>query len=204
MDLDDALVQISEIRRQMARTQVFRGYRAITTGISALAAMVAAIIQYFWIPQPLGHITAYLTLWAVVAILSIVIVGVAMVVRCWRSESSLQREIALLAAEQFVPSLVAGGLLTYVLHQFAWEQLWMLPGLWAVLFSLGIFASRRLLPKLTLAVAGYYLLAGLVCLAKAKGEHAFSPWAMALTFGVGQLLASAVLWWTLEREYGRQ
>jgi hypothetical protein len=38
----------------------------------------------------------------------------------------------------------------------------------------------------------------------ARGLHAFSPWAMGLTFGIGQLLAAAVLYWNLERRYGRQ
>ena len=36
----------------------------------------------------------------------------------------------------------------------------------------------------------------------ARGEHAFSPWVMGLPFGVGQLLAGAVLYWTLERNDG--
>jgi hypothetical protein len=38
----------------------------------------------------------------------------------------------------------------------------------------------------------------------ARGTHMFSPWAMALTFGVGQLLAAAVLYWNLERNHGRR
>ena len=70
----------------------------------------------------------------------------------------------------------------------------MLPGLWQVLFSLGIFASCRLLPRATFGVAVFYLASGLTCLALARGEAAFSPWAMGLPFGVGQLLAAAVLY----------
>ena len=38
----------------------------------------------------------------------------------------------------------------------------------------------------------------------ARGLSAFSPWAMGLTFGVGQLLAAAVLYWNLERRHGGQ
>jgi len=80
----------------------------------------------------------------------------------------------------------------------------MLPGLWAVCFSLGIFASRTLLPRGIAPVAGYYLIAGCMNLVLARGPAAFSPWAMGLTFGVGQLLAAAVLYWNLERRHGRQ
>jgi hypothetical protein len=92
--------------------------------------------------------------------------------------------------------------LACVLLYHAPECLWMLPGLWSILFSLGIFASWRLLPKPTFWVAVHYLIAGIGCLMLAKGEHAFSPWAMALPFGVGQLLAAGILYWTLERPHG--
>ncbi len=70
----------------------------------------------------------------------------------------------------------------------------MLPGLWQIFFSLGIFASCRLLARATFWVAVFYLGTGLTVLALARGEAALSPWAMGLPFGVGQLLAAAVLY----------
>ena len=122
----------------------------------------------------------------------------------WRAghspATSWSREITRLAVGQFAPSVVAGGLMTIVLVRSAEETLWMLPGLWCILFSQGIFACRRLLPRATTAVAVFYLGAGLVCLATAHGAYALSPWAMGLPFGVGQLLAAAVLYGTLERK----
>jgi hypothetical protein len=44
-----------------------------------------------------------------------------------------------------------------------------------------------------IAVAVWYLAAGLACLAFAGGAHALSPWAMGVPFLVGQLLAALVL-----------
>jgi hypothetical protein len=68
-------------------------------------------------------------------------------------------------------------------------------------FGLGVFSSARLLPKPVFLVAGYYVLAGAGCLA--AGESlALDPWQMAATFGVGQFIAAAVLYWTLERGRG--
>ena len=52
-----------------------------------------------------------------------------------------------IAVEQFLPALGAGLLLTFTLQRVAPAQLWMLPGLWQVIFSLGIFASCRFLPE---------------------------------------------------------
>ena len=99
------------------------------------------------------------------------------------------------ATEQFIPAGVAGALLTFVLFRTAPQSLWMLPGLWQIIFSLGFLASCRSLPKPMFAVGVWYLASGLACLAFANGEHALSPWAMALPFGIGQLMMAAVLYW---------
>jgi hypothetical protein len=72
----------------------------------------------------------------------------------------------------------------------------MLPGLWAISFSLGVFASCRFLPRPMFAVGLWYLAAGLVCLVVESGPRELSPWAMGIAFGVGQLLVALAL------EYG--
>ena len=48
--LSNALDQISEIRRQMARGQVFRGYRAQTTAVTGVLAIAARRSQPQLIP----------------------------------------------------------------------------------------------------------------------------------------------------------
>ena len=60
-------------------------------------------------------------------------------------------------------------------------------GLWQIFYSLGIFASCRLLPRPTFWVAVFYLGTGLAVLALAHGEAALSPWAMGLPFGAGSI-----------------
>ena len=200
MELQDALSQISEIRRQMARTQVFRGYRSASVGFSGLVAFAAAAVQRRVAPDPRQDIRPYLVLWVGAAALSILAVAIEMIVRGRRS--SLAAQLTVLAVEQFLPCLVAGALLTYVLAHFVAEAHWMLPGLWAILFSLGAYASGRLLPRALFWVAGFYLVAGCLCLIFARGGAAFSPWAMGFPFGCGQLLTAAILYWTLERRHG--
>jgi len=49
------------------------------------------------------------------------------------------------------------------------------------------------LPRAIFAVGIWYLVAGLACLVFAQGDHAFSPWAMGVPYGVGQLLVAAIL-----------
>ena len=116
--------------------------------------------------------------------------------------AAANRAASLEAVERFVPSLAAGAILTVVFFKCITDQMWMMPGLWAVCFSLGLFASRTLLPHGITIVAGYYLIAGCLDLVLTSDHpHQFSPWAMSLTFGVGQLLCAAVLYWNLERKH---
>src|ERR1700730_16721898 len=75
------------------------------------------------------------------------------------------------AIEQFLPAMVVGLMLTVVLVRVAPRELWMLPGLWQLAFSLGIFASCRFLPRPMFAVGLWYLATGLACLAIVRGPR---------------------------------
>jgi hypothetical protein len=193
-DLDKALADITAIRSQMARGTEFRGYGPITVAATGLLAMLAAGMQALWLPDPAGNGLAYLALWVATAAVSVVLIGSEMVARSRRIHSGLADEMIHAATEQFIPAGVAGMLITVVLYRFAPESLWMLPGLWQIVFSLGLFASCRSLPRPMFAAGVWYLGAGLATLALANGEQAFSPYAMAVPYGVGQLYIAAVLY----------
>jgi len=203
MQLREALEQIAEIRQQMARSQVFRGYRSVTTAFSAVMAVAAALLQRYWIGEATFEQQCdSLWLWLAAAGISLVVVGAEMVHRYRRDDSAvLQREMTLLAVEQFVPCLVAGGLLTYGIVDWAGNSINLLPAIWCTLFGLGVFASRRVLPSGTFLIGAWYLLAGLMCVATRKDVN-FST-QMAVAFGGGQMLAAGVLYWQLERTHGR-
>jgi len=192
-DLDKALADITEIRSQLARGIEFRGYGPLTVAATGVLALAAAAVQALWLPEPATNVIAYIGLWIATAAISVVLIGIETVARSRRIHRGLADEMIHAANEQFVPAGVAGALLTFVLFQFAPETLWMLPGLWQIVFSLGFLASCRSLPRPMFAVGVWYLAAGLASLAFAGGAHAFSPWAMALPFGVGQFLMAAIL-----------
>src|SRR2546430_2489256 len=119
MRLNDALSQIADIRQQIARSQSFNGYRSMTTGLTGVIAILAAAVQRQVVPvDAIHHMNRYLIVWLVAAIVSILIVGAELAIRCWRSDEPLQREMSFHAIEQMTPSLVAGALLTYVITQF--------------------------------------------------------------------------------------
>lgn len=204
MELHEALDQLSEIRLQIARTESFRGYRSATAAFSGFVALAAATIQSIVMTQPAADPRGYLLLWIAAAILSVAVTGVEMVVRCRQTASPTAVRMTWMAVEQFLPCTIAGAVITIVVALRAPASAWLLPGLWGVLFSLGIFASSRLLPRQVAWVGLYYLVCGVLSLAFAQGAAAFSPWVMGGTFGGGQLLAATILYVTLERNHGRQ
>jgi len=192
-ELDKALAEITAIRHQMARGTEFRGYGPGTLALTGLLAMLAAAAQALWLDDPARDMAAYLALWIGTAAVCLALIGWETVTRSRRVHSGLAQEMIAAAVEQCLPAGVAGVLLTVVLLRYAPDGQWMLPGLWQILFGLGVFASCRFLPRAIFAVGVWYLAAGLACLAFASGGNAFSPWAMGVPFGIGQLLAAAVL-----------
>jgi hypothetical protein len=201
MELREALSQIAEIRQQMARGQVFRGYRALTTAFSGTVALLTGILQFIFAPYDQDP-RMFVCTWVSAAVLCLAVVAVEMVVRTRRSHSPLQRQLTLLAVEQFVPSVAAGGLLTWALCDFLPGHVQLLPGLWMILFALGVFASSRLLPRQIFAVAGYYMIAGIFTLVVTReAPRTMLDIAMAGVFSIGQFAIAAILYHQLERSH---
>jgi hypothetical protein len=194
-DLNKALGDISSIRRQMARTTEFRGYGPATMAATGIFGIAAAVAQTVWLPDPPNHLPSYVSIWILTAIVSAALIGVQTLTRAHRMHSGLAEEMIRMAVEQFLPAAVAGVLMTIVLVQFASSALWMLPGLWQIIFSLGVFSSCRFLPRAMLGAGAWYLVTGLACIALGDGR-AFSPWTMGVSFGVGQFLVAAILYFT--------
>jgi hypothetical protein len=192
-DLDRALADISQIRSQLARGSQFRGYGAATLAATSALAALAGLAQARWLPDPIHKPNTYIMLWSGTAALALIVIAMETVTRTRRMHSGMAQEMILSAVEQFLPSGLAGVLLTAVMLRFVPESLWMLPGLWQVVFALGVFASSRFLPRPMLLVGAWYLATALVCLVLARGEDTFSPWAMGAPFGVGQLIVAALL-----------
>ena len=192
-DLDRALADITAIRSQLARGTEFRGYGPVTVATTALLALLAAVLQALLVPDPAASPLTYLALWTGMAALAVLLTGAEMVARTRRIHGGFADDMLYTAVEQFIPAGVAGTLLTVVIYRFAPQALWMLPGLWQVVFGLGVFASCRSLPRGMFAVGVWYLAAGLAVLAL-SGDAPFSALAMAIPFGIGQLLMAFVLY----------
>jgi hypothetical protein len=193
-DLDKALADILAIRSQIAAGTAFRGYGSATVAATSGIALLTTLAQHFWLDNPTANPVVFLVGWAAAAFVSATLIWIEMQARSRRHHSGLADAMVQQAIEQFLPAAVAGVLLAILQWKFAPETLWMLPGLWQVLVSIGVFASVRSLPR-TIALGGaWYFLSGFTVLLIASQSHTLSPWTMGLPFVIGQLLLAALLY----------
>jgi fumarate reductase subunit D len=193
-DLDKALADIIAIRSQLAAGTAFRGYGPAAVAATAVVALLTAILQFYWLDDPTRNPIAFFAGWATAAVLSATMMWIEMRARSHRHHSGLADAMIHQAIEHFLPAGVAGVLLAAMLWKFAPETLWMLPGLWQILVSLGIFASVRSLPRSVAFAGAWYFVAGFAVLILASQSHALSPWTMGLPFAAGQSLMAAILY----------
>jgi hypothetical protein len=192
-ELRQALAEIQAIRTQVARGTQFRGYGPRSIAASGVLALGVAAVQAHWFSDAGHDVSVFLAIWISTATVSVLMAASEMVARARRVHDGFAKEMIHTAVEQFLPAIVAGILLTVVLVRATPQVTWMLPGLWELVFSLGIFASCRFLPGPVFGVGLWYLAAGLACLAVESSYQTLSPWAMGVPFGVGQLLVASVL-----------
>jgi hypothetical protein len=190
-DLNQALVDIRAIRRQMAEATEFRGYGPLTLFATAIAALVAGAVQAYWAPDPASHPREYVALWLATGVFSAGLIAAQMLTRANRLHSGMADEMIRMAVAQFLPAAIAGAILPFVLLFAAQSALWMLPGLWQIVFSLGVFASCRCLPRAMYLAGGWFLITGLACVAVGD-DRALAPAAMSIPYATGMALVAGI------------
>lgn len=192
-DLKKALADIGDIRLQLAAGTMFRGFGPAVMALTGLLALSTATVQTVWLGGLPAEPHAFVTTWATVAVLSAALIGWEMHARTRRQHAGLADAMLFNAAEHFIPVGAAGAGLAAVLLNFAPESAWLLPGLWQLLISIGLFAALRFLPRSVAIAAAWYFLAGLSAIMATSADRTLEPWAMGIPFGVGQLLLAVIL-----------
>lgn len=199
-DLDQALVDIRNIRRQVARTTEFRGYGPFTLSATSAIALLAGAAQSHWIPEPATHPEQYVALWLTTGVLCAALIATQMLTRARRLHSGMADEMVRMAVTQFLPAGIAGAILPLVLLHITHSVFWMLPGLWQIVFSLGVFASCRCLPRLMHLVGAWFLLTGLGCMVLGDAR-ALAPATMSGAYVIGMLLVAAIHYFSAKKTF---
>ena len=198
MRVSDALGQIAHIHEHLTKAEVYRGFRPQCVAASGLLGLAAAAAQPWFVGE---DATAFVRFWLIVAAVCGAI-GVSATVRAYlvRDDEYVRRH-ARRVAGQFVPCVVAGVAVTILLSRARPEAVALLPGLWAVLFSMGVFSARPYLPHATGWVGLFYLMCGAALLSAAPADLGQAGWAVAGVFAAGQLATAFVLHRNEERAF---
>jgi hypothetical protein len=197
MDVGRALSQIAEIHQQIAKGEVYRGYRSLPIAASGVIGLFAAAFQSRYVAG--GDPLTFVTYWSLVAAVAAVVGGSEVAYNYAAREDEAERRRTRKVLGQFLPSVVAAAVITASFIRLGATLVPLLPGLWAICFGIGVFASRPYLPRASGLVAAFYYAAGVALLWRANGPESLNGWWVGGTFGLGQLLAAVVLYWNLER-----
>ena len=197
MELDRALAQVAAIQDQIARSDVYRGYRSLPIAACGVIGLVAA-----W-GQPRGLAAdplAFVGYWTVVALCAGFVGTSEIVYNYIVHDNALARRRTRRVVGRLLPSVLAGAIVTVCFAHLGAALVPLLPGLWAICFGIGIFASSPYVVRASRWVGLYFYVMGVALLWIARGPETLSPWAVGGTFGVGQLLTAAVLYWKMEND----
>lgn len=183
-DLDKALADIVEIKSRLARSSEFLGLGPVALAASGALAFLVAMAQSI-LPGATEPV-AYFAGWVATAVAACALIGAEMLRRAHRHHVGLADQMIREAVLHFIPAGVAGAALLAFFAQFAPGHLWLVPGLWLILVSLGIFAAARSLPPGMIYAGAWYFLSGFTVLLLAAIGHALNPWSMGLPFALGQ------------------
>ena len=197
MDLSRALGQLADIHQQIAKGEIYRGYRSVPVAASGVIGFAAAWAQPpgLGASDPLG----FVLYWTVVAACAGLVGASEIIYNYVVHDDRAARRQTIRVVGQFFPSVLAGAIITASFVHLSAALVPLLPGLWAICFGVGIFASRPYLPRASGWVALLYYAAGVALLWIARGPEPLGGWWVGGTFGAGQLMAAVVLYWNLER-----
>jgi len=190
-DLNRALIDIRSIRRQVAQTTEFRGYGPATLFATAIMALLAGVTQACWLPEPAAHPVQYVAIWLTTGLFCAALITTQMLTRANRIHSGMADEMVRMAVSQFLPAAVAGAALPCVMLRVSVSAFWMLPGLWQIIFSLGVFASCRCLPRQMILVGVWFLLTGLASIGLGDARS-LAPATMSGAFAIGMAIVGSI------------
>lgn len=160
--------------------------------VSGSAAIVIGIYQFFALPYPQTSVDSsrFVTMWIACLIFALAINYGAILLYLARNWTRRTRCELRTVGMTIAPAIGAGGVFTAALLSRHLDGL--LPGVWCVCYAMGLIASRAMVPRGVLAVAGLFGAAGSALLF-AQDVNALRWWVMPATFGIGQLVIGALV-----------
>jgi hypothetical protein len=197
MRVREALEQLDAIHDHLAKAEEYRGFRVPGVALAGAVGLVAAAAQpqFPAADEPIG----FVVYWVAVAVVCALLGGGAAVHAYVLREDEFARRRTRRVGAQFLPCVAAGAVLTVGFVRAGPGFVPFLPGVWAVVFGLGMISARPYLPRGVGLVGLFYLVIGAMVVCRATVTPDLSGWTVGGVFGPGHLATAAVLWARDER-----
>ncbi len=183
MHVREALDRLDAIHDHLARAEEYRGFRTAAVALTgALGLMAAAVEPLLAGPGAEG----FVVYWVAVAAVGAAVSGGPALFAHARTEDDFARRRTRRVLGQFLPCVLAGGAVAAGFVRGGPDLVAFLPGVWAVVFGLGVVAARPFLPPGVALVGPFYLLAGCLLVGRPPAAEQMG-WAVSGVFGVGHL-----------------
>jgi hypothetical protein len=197
IDTNDALDKIEEIHNQLSKFGLYKGYKSIVVAISGLIGICGASIQRFFVKEIDG--IDFVIFWCIIAGINLVLCTLMILYQYFFKESDFERKKTLAVMVQFIPMIIGGIIVTPFFALNGSSSILLLPGLWALLFGIGILNVRPYLSGLTFIASAFYFLGAIILFYLRFYFMDLLSIGMGLTFGIGQIISAFVLYWSMER-----
>jgi hypothetical protein len=198
MKLNTALDQISEIHKHISKTEIFRGYRPFTIFCIGLSSICFSFFQLIFLKN--SSPVEFIMQWIYLSMLIFSLVIINIIINYFFKMSSLEKHQIRKILFQFIPSILAGALITITIIIKEQKVITLLPGVWAVIFGLTIISISPYLPELLYFVGFFYLISGGILFYLIKFNLSLYPLFMGFTFGLGHIISSWVLYLYLKQD----
>jgi hypothetical protein len=188
---------MEDISEQLVKASVYRGYRSFYVGLSGIIGLMAS----YFAPQFVHEVKSlsFVYYWGGVACANLILCGVCLGYQYFFKDTDYNRRKTRQILLQLAHTLGAGLIVCSIAFFVSREMIPILPGLWALIFGLGIFTMRPYLPDITVLAGYFYLAAALVLFLVAGTAPSLLVIGMGIAFGAGQLLSAALLYAGIER-----
>ncbi len=193
MRVDDALRQIEAIHEQLDKGEVYRGLQVRSVAAAGVLGMIAGAVQ-----ESVVEADQFVIYWVCTASVCALLSGGSALYAFFCREDVWARRKTLRLLIQFVPSMLAGGMITWAFART--EATAYLPGLWALVFGLGVLAARPYLPRAIGWVCLWYLVCGCGLILRSSQGGGLAGWQVGGVFGLGHLASALVLSRNVERD----
>ncbi|MBL4890123.1 MAG: hypothetical protein JKX97_08915, partial [Candidatus Lindowbacteria bacterium] len=153
MEVEKAISQISEIHSQISRSEHYRGLRALPVALTGATAIFAGFFQHqiinsFLAPLGIPFSICFVLYWCSIAVISLVIALSGISRNYFLHDDTMDRKKTIVILENFLPCLVVGMIVTLGITSLIPTNIALLPGIWTLVFTLGVFAARPFLPRI--------------------------------------------------------